>query len=64
MAGMALSVPFSGTVLGRNDQINLAVIGLGSKVKIGGKGKGDLRGLGFPGAGWSYNCVAYVAGDF
>ncbi len=45
MAGMALSVPFSGSVLGRNDQINLAVIGLGSKVKIGGKGKMDLRGF-------------------
>ena len=43
MAGMALSVPFSGSVLGRNEQINLGVIGLGSKVKIGGKGKADLR---------------------
>ncbi len=45
MAGVALSVPFSGTVLGSNEQINLAVIGLGSKVKIGGKGKMDLRGF-------------------
>ena len=43
MAGVALSVPLSGNVLGSNDQINLAVIGLGSKVKIGGKGKADLR---------------------
>lgn len=40
-----MSLPLSGTVLGSNDQINLAVIGLGSKVKIGGKGKMDLRGF-------------------
>ncbi len=45
MAGMALSVPFRGSVLGRNEQINLGVIGLGSNVKIGGKGKMDLRGF-------------------
>ncbi|MCD6321730.1 MAG: Gfo/Idh/MocA family oxidoreductase [Clostridiales bacterium] len=45
MAGMAASLPFSGNVLGRNDQINLAVIGLGSHVKIGGKGRMDLEGF-------------------
>jgi predicted dehydrogenase len=43
MAGMTVAMPFKGKVLGRNDQINLAVIGLGSKSFIGGKGKRDLR---------------------
>ncbi|MCK5279870.1 MAG: Gfo/Idh/MocA family oxidoreductase [Cyclobacteriaceae bacterium] len=43
MAGMTLSIQPNESVLGSNDQINLAVIGLGSKVKIGGKGKKDLR---------------------
>mgnify|MGYP001024821150 CR=1 FL=1 len=43
MAGLTLTMPFTGNVLGRNDQINHAVIGLGSKIKIGGKGKKDLR---------------------
>jgi len=43
IAGLALSLPLSGSVLRKNDQINLAIIGLGSKVKIGGKGKMDLR---------------------
>jgi predicted dehydrogenase len=43
LAGMAFAAPFPGSILGKNDQINLAVIGLGSKIKIGGKGKHDLR---------------------
>ena len=43
LAGLALSMPISGNVLGKNDKINLAIIGVGSKVKIGGKGKQDLR---------------------
>jgi predicted dehydrogenase len=30
-------------ILGANDRINLAVIGVGSTVKIGGKGKGDAK---------------------
>ena len=45
MAGIAFSVPFGGNWLGSNDRINLGVIGLGSTVKIGGKGKMDLRGF-------------------
>ncbi|MCP4312409.1 MAG: Gfo/Idh/MocA family oxidoreductase [Bacteroidetes bacterium] len=45
MAGITLSVPFSSSVLGSNEQINLGIIGLGSNVKIGGKGKMDLRGF-------------------
>jgi predicted dehydrogenase len=43
MAGMTISMPFSGNILGSNDRINLAVIGLGSTSFIGGKGKRDLR---------------------
>ena len=43
LTGLALSTPFSGNVLGKNEQINLAIIGVGSKTKIGGKGKQDLR---------------------
>ena len=43
VAGLAVAAPFSGSVLGKNEQINLAIIGLGSKVKIGGKGKKDLQ---------------------
>jgi len=39
--GAALA-PFS-RVLGANDAIRLAVVGVGSTVKIGGKGKGDAR---------------------
>ena len=34
--------PFS-RVLGANDDIRLAVVGVGSSVKIGGKGKADIR---------------------
>ena len=45
VAGIALSFPYSGNCLGANEQINLGVIGLGSTVKIGGKGKMDLRGF-------------------
>lgn len=45
LATMALSFPFSGKSMGANDKINLGVIGLGSNVKIGGKGRMDLRGF-------------------
>ena len=45
IAGVAIASPLKGSILGANDQINLGVIGLGSKVKIGGKGKSDLRGF-------------------
>nr|CAX69037.1 Probable NADH-dependent dyhydrogenase of GFO/IDH/MOCA family [uncultured bacterium] len=44
-AGAAFGVgpaPFS-RALGANDEIRIAVIGIGSKVKIGGKGKQDIR---------------------
>ncbi|MBI4661903.1 MAG: Gfo/Idh/MocA family oxidoreductase [Verrucomicrobia bacterium] len=49
-AGVSLSwldasftfAPFS-RVLGANDDIRLAVVGVGSSVKIGGKGKADIR---------------------
>jgi len=57
MAGLALTVPFKGSVLGTNEQINLGVIGLGSTVKIGGKGKMDLRGFAkIPGVNISAIC--------
>jgi hypothetical protein len=39
--GAALA-PFS-RVLGANDAVRIAVVGVGSTVKIGGKGKGDAR---------------------
>ncbi|MEN8117360.1 MAG: Gfo/Idh/MocA family oxidoreductase [Bacteroidota bacterium] len=42
-AGLALSLPSYSNVLGSNEQINVAIIGLGSNVKIGGKGKGDMK---------------------
>ena len=45
MAGIVFSVPFGGHWYGANDRINIGVIGLGSTVKIGGKGKMDLRGF-------------------
>jgi predicted dehydrogenase len=45
LGAMALSLPFGSHALGSNDQINLGIIGLGSTVKIGGKGKMDLRGF-------------------
>jgi predicted dehydrogenase len=45
MAGIAFYVPFGGSWMGSNDRINLGVIGLGSTIKIGGKGKMDLRGF-------------------
>jgi len=38
----AQAAPFS-KVRGANDDIRLAVVGIGSKVKIGGKGKQDIR---------------------
>jgi predicted dehydrogenase len=38
------ALPFApGRVLGANDAIRLGVIGIGSFVKIGGKGRGDIR---------------------
>ena len=40
-AGMS-AAPFS-RALGANNDIRLAVVGIGSKVKIGGKGKADIR---------------------
>ena len=40
--GSALS--FSGSrILGANNDIRIGVIGIGSFVKIGGKGRGDIR---------------------
>ena len=49
-AGAALAVPSGrvpsaalGASLGANNDIRIAVVGLGSFVKIGGKGRGDLR---------------------
>ena len=47
MAAGALVIPsFSSfrNPLGSNDTVNIAVIGLGSTIKIGGKGKQDLEG--------------------
>ena len=41
-AGAAVSLA-PGRVLGANDDIRLGVIGIGSFVKIGGKGRGDIR---------------------
>jgi predicted dehydrogenase len=45
MAGITFTLPFGGKWSGANDRINIGVIGLGSTVKIGGKGKMDLRGF-------------------
>jgi len=41
-AAAGVTAPFS-RVLGANDDIRMAIVGLGSTVKIGGKGKQDLR---------------------
>jgi len=41
-AGAAVMIPHS-RVLGANNDIRIAVVGLGSFVKIGGKGRSDLR---------------------
>jgi len=41
-AGAVLAAPCS-RVLGANDEIRVAMVGLGSFVKIGGKGRGDLE---------------------
>ena len=41
-AGAASAVPCS-RVLGTNNDIRIGVVGLGSFVKIGGKGRGDLK---------------------
>ncbi len=42
-AGMALPLASYQNVLGKNDEIQLGIIGLGSTVKIGGKGKAEIR---------------------
>ena len=42
VAGATLSIG-SSRVLGANDAIRLGAIGIGSFVKIGGKGRGDVR---------------------
>lgn len=42
LAAAAGAAPFS-RILGANDTIRLGVVGVGSTVKIGGKGKGDAR---------------------
>jgi len=34
---LALSLPSYADVLGSNNQVNIAIIGMGSKVKIGGR---------------------------
>ncbi len=41
--GLALSLPSWGHIQGSNDHVNVAIIGLGSNVKIGGKGKSDMK---------------------
>jgi len=41
-AGALAAAPFS-KILGANSDIRVAVVGLGSKVKIGGRGKADAR---------------------
>jgi predicted dehydrogenase len=41
-AGLAAAAPWS-RVLGANQDIRMGIVGLGSFVKIGGKGRGDLR---------------------
>jgi len=41
-AGVAAAVPWS-RALGANSDIRMGIVGLGSFVKIGGKGRGDLR---------------------
>jgi len=42
VVGSALSLPDS-RALGANDDIRIGVVGIGSFVKIGGKGRGDIR---------------------
>ena len=44
-AGMATGLPLASyqSVLGKNNELRIGVIGMGSKIKIGGKGKADLR---------------------
>jgi hypothetical protein len=47
-SAVALAGPHLGYVpwsraLGANDEVRLAVVGLGSKIKVGGKGKQDIR---------------------
>ncbi len=41
-AGAAVMLPHS-RALGANNDIRIGVIGIGSFVKIGGKGRGDIR---------------------
>ena len=44
-AGMTLPLVSHGNVLGANDRIRIGIIGIGSNVKIGGKGKDEIRKL-------------------
>ena len=47
-AGLAATVPWcdaAGRVRGANDDVRIAIIGLGSTVKVGGQGKNDMRRL-------------------
>jgi len=41
--GMTLPLASYANVLGANDQIRIGIIGIGSNVKIGGKGKDEIR---------------------
>ena len=41
--GMALPLSTYGKVFGANDTIRIGIIGIGSNIKIGGKGKGEIR---------------------
>src|SRR5690606_1415971 len=40
--GLAVQAPFS-KIIGANNDIRLAIVGIGSNVKIGGKGKLDIQ---------------------
>jgi len=45
MAGGAMTLPLSSyaNILGANDTVRIGIIGIGSNIKIGGKGKGEIR---------------------
>jgi len=43
LGGMTLPLSAYSSVLKANDQINIGIIGIGSNVKIGGKGKDEIR---------------------
>jgi len=42
-AGLIMSAPAFARRLGTDQQVNLAIIGLGSNIKLGGKGKHDMK---------------------